>query len=298
MNDPRPAFLFHVRDFWTSEAVELMNFEEIGLYLFLLGRQWETGSIPADANALRTLCRRNATDLDAALRTVLRCFEDVGNGRLQNRRLEFERARLDQKSGKARDSAKARWDAFKAAGGGAKADHMRTHSERIADAERSQCDGNASEGKGREEKGIQPPCDPPSPGGAPIEQAPKRTKRRPDPGWESVLTRPAYAALRAEPLFNAAWTLWIEHTRTAGAKAREPSATSAAAILNAAARHGAARFAAAVEASIAGNWQGIHYPDVRGGASSGSRHATKTDAGIALVFEQAGIKFPGATDVQ
>lgn len=150
MNDPRPAFLFHVRDFWTSEAVELMSFEEVGIYVFLLSRQWETGSIPADANALRTLCRRNATDLDAALRTVLRCFDDVGNGRLQNRRLEFERARLDEKSGKARGSAKARWDAFKANGGAKKADPMRTHSERNADAERTQCDGNASEGKGRE----------------------------------------------------------------------------------------------------------------------------------------------------
>lgn len=150
MNDPRPAFLFHVRDFWTSEAVELMSFEEVGVYLFLLSRQWETGSIPSDANALRTLCRRTAGDIDGALRTVLKCFEDAGNGRLQNRRLEFERARLEEKSGKASASAKARWEAFKATGDPKKADSMRTHSERSANAVPSDCDRYASEGKGRE----------------------------------------------------------------------------------------------------------------------------------------------------
>jgi uncharacterized protein YdaU (DUF1376 family) len=276
MNDPRPAFLFYVRDFFSAEAVELMSFEEVGLYVFLLGRQWETGSIPSDANALRTLCRRNATDLDGALRTVLKCFDDVGGGRLQNRRLEFERARLDAKSDKARTSAKARWDA-------AKADFD-------ANALRTQCDGNAnamhlntSQGNTRQSTPLTP-----LPGGDPAPQPAKRAPRRkPDEGWEPVLARPEYARMSAHPTFARAWAVWIEHTGTAGAKARPPSALAAAAILNRALREGPDRFAAAVEASIAGNWQGIHYPDER----RSSQAAGSVEASL-RVLRQSALDLP------
>jgi len=283
--------LFHVRDFWTSEAVELMTFEEVGVYVFLLSRQWETGSIPSDANALRTLCRRNATNLEAALRTVLRCFDDVGNGRLQNRRLEFERTRLEEKSGKASASAKARWEAFKAAGDPRKADSMRSQCERTADAMPTQCDRNASEGKGREgntrdstpltplARGECTAVDPAS------TASPKsKPKRAPDGGWQPVLDREDYAGLRAAEPFRLAWRAWIDHTRTAGSKAREPSGHSAAMILNRALREGPERFALAVESSIAGNWQGIHYPEARG---FGSPHVSRADRNIAELFEQS-----------
>jgi hypothetical protein len=55
-------------------------------------------------------------------------------------------------------------------------------------------------------------------------------------------------------------------------------------ILNRALREGPERFALAVESSIAGNWQGIHYPDARG---FGSSHVSRADRNIAELFEQS-----------
>lgn len=57
-----------------------------------------------------------------------------------------------------------------------------------------------------------------------------------------------------------AWNYWIEHTREAGRKAKEPRGKQAASILNEALRHSPEQFKAAVQASSAGDWQGIHYP--------------------------------------
>ena len=301
MNDPRPAFLFYHRDFWSSEAVELMSYEEVGLYLYLLSRQWESGSIPSDANALRTLCRRNAGDLDSALQTVLKCFEKSAPGRLQNRRLEFERARLDAKTASARQSAKSRWEAFKSPGDPEKADSdanaMRSHSDRNAIAVRTQCDRNASEGKGREDKGIQSPPTPLSKGGevrdvsavsVPAPSA-KPPKRRPDVGWAVALARPEYAELRADQRFADAWSSWIEHTRTTGSKAKEPTSHGAVRIFNAAKREGVDRFVRAVDESIGANWQGIHY-----GPSVPFARPNRADAAIEMALRQGGIDVGGA----
>lgn len=107
---------------------------------------------------------------------------------------------------------------------------------------------------------------PPSPpsGESPAAPRPTPTPRRtaPDP-WQAVLQRPEYEPLRSSPRFTQAWNDWIAHTREAGKKAKEPSGIQAAKILNVALRSSPEQFEAAVEASIAGNWQGIHYPDNR-----------------------------------
>lgn len=101
---------------------------------------------------------------------------------------------------------------------------------------------------------------PPPPSGAKVHE-PKPAKRHSPEPWQSVLERHDYEALRSSPEFLNAWDDWIEHCRETGSKAREPSGIQAAKILNEAARHSPAQFRAAVDASIAANWQGIHYPN-------------------------------------
>jgi uncharacterized protein YdaU (DUF1376 family) len=259
VNDPRPAFLFYSRDFWSAEAVELMTAADVGVYLFLLCRQWETGSLPPDAAAVRRLCQRIAGADAADLERVLGQFPVDPDGRRRNPRLEFERKLADEQSQRQSARATTRWTRWRAEKQGSDANAMPRHSHGTAAAMPSEGIGIGME-KGRE---VQTPLTP-LPGGDPAPQPAKRAPRRkPDEGWESVLARPEYARMSTHPTFARAWAVWIEHTGTAGAKARPPSALAAAAILNRALREGPDRFAAAVEASIAGNWQGIHYPDER-----------------------------------
>lgn len=143
MKDRWPAFLFYVRDFWTSESVEQMSAADVGLYLFLLCRQWETGSLPADANAVRRLCVGILGVEHASFEKVLSCFPMCDDGRLRNERLEAERDRLRGKSAGASKSAKIRWHGPKKKGPRA--------SPSDANAMRTQCERNASEWNGREE---------------------------------------------------------------------------------------------------------------------------------------------------
>lgn len=272
---------------YDSERVALLSPAAEALYIRLLCRCFQHGSLPVSPAAVRQLVPKFSEGWDALWEEVRPLFEEL-DGRLVNARATEERER-------AMRVLTARREAGKAGGRPKKPFAFQTES-------KSKPPPNHSEPQDRdidktETVESKPPCIPPA-GGAPAEPPTKRRARRPDPGWESVLARPAYATLRASPVFEAAWAAWIEHTRTSGTKAREPSSTSAAAILNTAAREGPERFARAVELTIASNWQGIHYPDARSGAPAASRHATKTDAGIALVFEQAGIQFPGFTDDQ
>jgi uncharacterized protein YdaU (DUF1376 family) len=282
VNDPRPAFLFHVRDFWTSEAVETMTAAQIGVYLFLLSRQWETGSLPSDATAVLRLCSSIAGVAHADVEVVLMQFPLCADGRRRNARMEFERSIADERSANASNKAKGRWDRWRAQKRGSV----------DAGAVPQQCRSSATamqvrEGKGREENTI-PPYPPSGVNRSdvdPTSTAPKsKPKRAPDGGWQPVLEREDYAGLRSAEPFRLAWQAWIDHTRTAGSKAREPSGHSAAMILNRALREGPERFALAVESSIAGNWQGIHYPEARG---FGSPHVSRADRNIAELFEQS-----------
>lgn len=113
MNDPRPSFPFYPADFWGADLVALMDFEAVGLYWFLLSREWQNGPLPDDEALLERLCRGRVRDWKACWSQVSPCFDRV-DGRLLNRRLEEERAVADQFSMRQSGAAKARWERWKA----------------------------------------------------------------------------------------------------------------------------------------------------------------------------------------
>jgi uncharacterized protein YdaU (DUF1376 family) len=83
MNKP-PAFQFYADDFIGGTIT--MTHEERGLYILLLCLQWTQGAITKDDAA-----RVGSTVVEPSLNRVLTKFPDVGNGMLQNKRLESER---------------------------------------------------------------------------------------------------------------------------------------------------------------------------------------------------------------
>lgn len=183
MNDPRPAFLFHVRDFWTAECVETMTAAQIGVYLFLLSRQWETGSLPSDAAAVLRLCSSIAGVAHADVEVVLMQFPVSEDGRRRNPRMEFERALADERSVKASNKAKGRWDLWRA----------RKQGSSDAVAVLQQCSSSATAMQGREGKGSEGiyasgEPKPPAP-------APTKPRVRPNQG----------AHVRAMEMFQRAW---------------------------------------------------------------------------------------------
>ena len=90
-----------------------MDFEAVGLYWFLLSREWQTGYLTADENVLQRLAAGRVRDWHSAWKQVRPCFEER-DGKLYNARLEAERAIADQFSMRQSGKAKARWDRFKA----------------------------------------------------------------------------------------------------------------------------------------------------------------------------------------
>lgn len=113
MNDPRPYFPLYTADFWGSDAVALMDFEAVGLFFFLLCREWQEGSLSKDERLLKRLAGDRVRDWDSCWAQVRPQFFEEG-GRLFNRRLEAERAAADGISEKQSDRAKLRWERFRA----------------------------------------------------------------------------------------------------------------------------------------------------------------------------------------
>lgn len=92
MKNKAPAFQFYASDFLT-DTVEWTN-EEIGIYIRLLCYQWINGDLPVQLDRLRKIVGDIANPIDNAEQTiekwsrVLSKFEEVGDGRIINRRLE------------------------------------------------------------------------------------------------------------------------------------------------------------------------------------------------------------------
>ncbi|MEK9721911.1 MAG: hypothetical protein VW405_00325 [Rhodospirillaceae bacterium] len=103
----------------------------------------------------------------------------------------------------------------------------------------------------------------------PLKNPPTPRKRgaRPRPDWQSVLARDEYAPLRESVPFLKAWDDWIAHASEPGSRAKVPAGKQAATLLNRALPDVAA-FAAAVDDSIANNWQGVNPAWNRGGGGA------------------------------
>ena len=88
-----PAFQFYHRDFKTDPLVELMSFEQRGIYVWLLCSCWEAGSIPDDVAGLARICGLTYKAMLRLWPGIAPCFTSSGSGRLVQKRLEQERAR-------------------------------------------------------------------------------------------------------------------------------------------------------------------------------------------------------------
>lgn len=97
----------HWTDFWDSEAVSVMSNDAALLYLWLLKRQWEYESLPADPAALKALCPgRFHACFAAAWPQVEACFEAGEDGRLRNPRCAAELAQATARNVKAAERAR------------------------------------------------------------------------------------------------------------------------------------------------------------------------------------------------
>ena len=86
-----PAFQFYPEAFLSDENVQLMNYEERGIYITLLSHCWLEGSIPADPEKIALLLKSGFIDLTH----VLKCFEESEEDpeRMINPRLDRERTK-------------------------------------------------------------------------------------------------------------------------------------------------------------------------------------------------------------
>lgn len=123
-----------------------MDFEAVGLFMFLLCREWQEGSLTTDERVLQRLVGARVRDWGPCWSQVRGCFYER-DGRLYNKRLEEERAVADGFSAKQSTRAKARWERFKA---GRDATAMPRHSHGNATA----MPRTGQDGTGQEEEGA------------------------------------------------------------------------------------------------------------------------------------------------
>jgi uncharacterized protein YdaU (DUF1376 family) len=96
-----PAYQWYVKDWRSSRKVQLMSFKERGMYREMLDEQWEAVTVPNDPAALAALLGGTVAEWTRCLVTIRPCFTVLPDGRLQNQRLERERAKQRKRSVKA-----------------------------------------------------------------------------------------------------------------------------------------------------------------------------------------------------
>jgi len=98
---------FYIDDFWGSEHVADMTDTEALLYQWCLGRQWQSGSLPADPVALkRLLPSRFAATFDESWPKVKPRFEIGTDARLRNKVLHEHLSEASRRILKAAESGK------------------------------------------------------------------------------------------------------------------------------------------------------------------------------------------------
>ena len=108
-----PAFQFYPRDYVSDERVIAMTLEERGAYIQLLCHQWLEQTIPENEKVCAKLCGVSTRVFRRLWPALAPCFEDIGDGRLQNVKLEAQRKQDDEwREGQAthgRKGAEKRW---------------------------------------------------------------------------------------------------------------------------------------------------------------------------------------------
>lgn len=107
---PLDFFAFHPARFLGSESVTLMELAERGAYITLLCHAWENDGLPSDPRRLARIVGCSVSSMRKMMAGPLGdCWEAREGQRLQNPRLEAERAKATTKVSKAREAAEARW---------------------------------------------------------------------------------------------------------------------------------------------------------------------------------------------
>lgn len=111
-----PSFPLYVDDLISDGAVDAMTNEELGIYLRLLCKAWKeepVGTIPNDDRVLANWGKTTAANWKKCRAGVLRAFADLGDGRLHQKRMRSEWAKLlayrESKSKAGRKGMGSRW---------------------------------------------------------------------------------------------------------------------------------------------------------------------------------------------
>lgn len=112
MSEPRPWFPLYAGDFLHDAAVMRMTTEQVGAYLLLLAYEWINGPLPGELVALAPLVRLPVDVLETRIwPAVGPCFRRRDDGRIEQKRLELERAKAIGLSAKGSAMARRRWSA-------------------------------------------------------------------------------------------------------------------------------------------------------------------------------------------
>lgn len=104
-----PAFQFYPNDF-LGGVVATYSLEETGLYTLLLAFDWNLNGLPLDVESLARISRVSVRKFRVLWKRVGANFVER-NGRYHNPRLDLERQKQAENSGKKKAAAASRWNA-------------------------------------------------------------------------------------------------------------------------------------------------------------------------------------------
>lgn len=105
-----PAFQFYANEFLADEHVALMSMQERGVYITLICKCWNEGTLPADVGRLAKLCGIPFGAFRKLWPAVSPCFRPASDDRLLHPRLEKERKKQRDFRRRQADAAAKRWD--------------------------------------------------------------------------------------------------------------------------------------------------------------------------------------------
>lgn len=74
LEKPRRSFKFYPGNFMSSSKVQEMNWEERGIYHWLISLSWMSGSIPADHQKLAKILQLSTKKFERVWKSVGVCF--------------------------------------------------------------------------------------------------------------------------------------------------------------------------------------------------------------------------------
>lgn len=220
-------------DFWESERVAAMDDSALGLYQWLLWRQFKHGPLPP-VDVLKRIPNRWTTRFDRLWRQVADCFEVLEDGRLENPRCRGVREEAVARSNRARTNGRnggrptANPEGTQNKPSGLARSNPEQSSERTVEKKREQ------------------------------NQNPPTPRKRGGAASAAVVFSIPQSLDTSE--FRELWATWIEYRREKGAK-HVVKAVGGAQQLAACAEMGLERSIAALKHAMSMGWIGMREPD-------------------------------------